>query len=72
MPALRPEAVIEWISANRFSGVATHLCSNRGIFTYVGSFISDLVRLVMTATPYVAGPDVFLTNEAAHAEKKGR
>jgi hypothetical protein len=27
-------------------------------------------RLVMTATPYVAGPDVFLPNAAAHAEKK--
>jgi hypothetical protein len=24
----------------------------------------------MTATPYVAGPDVFLPNAAAHSEKK--
>jgi hypothetical protein len=40
------------------------------MFTYVGSFRSDLMRLVITATPYAAGPDVFLPNAAAHAEKK--
>lgn len=31
---------------------------------------SDLVRLVMTATAYLAGPDVFLPNAVAHAARK--
>src|SRR5258708_27104081 len=33
-------------------------------------FRSDLVRLVMTATAYLAGPDVFLPNAVAHAATK--
>src|SRR5260370_18343258 len=44
--------------------------ANRRIFTYVRPFRSDLVRLVMTATAYLAGPDVFLPNAVAHAATK--
>src|SRR5712672_3167852 len=43
---------------------------NRRIFAYAHPFRSDLVRLVMTATAYLAGPDVFLPNAAAHAARK--
>src|ERR1700682_6118193 len=43
---------------------------NRRIFPYVRPFRSDLVRLVMTATVYLAGPDVFLPNAVAHAARK--
>src|SRR5450756_1943731 len=35
-----------------------------------GSNCSDLGRLVMTATAYPAGPDVFLPNAVAHAARK--
>jgi nucleoside 2-deoxyribosyltransferase len=43
---------------------------NRQLFTYVRPFRSNLVRLVMTATAYLAGPDVFLPNAVAHAATK--
>ena len=43
---------------------------NRRIFTYVRRFRYDLVRLVMTGTAYLAGPDVFLPNAVAHAATK--
>jgi nucleoside 2-deoxyribosyltransferase len=38
--------------------------------TYVRSFKIHPVRLVMTATAYLAGPDVFLPNAVAHAATK--
>jgi nucleoside 2-deoxyribosyltransferase len=38
--------------------------------TYVRPFKIHLVRLVMTATAYLAGPDVFLPNAVAHAATK--
>src|SRR6202035_4798972 len=43
---------------------------NRWIFIYVRPFRSDLVKLVMTATAYLAGPDVFLPDAVAHAASK--
>jgi nucleoside 2-deoxyribosyltransferase len=43
---------------------------DRRIFTYARPFISDLVGLAMTATAYLAGPDVFLPNAVAHAATK--
>jgi nucleoside 2-deoxyribosyltransferase len=38
--------------------------------TYICAFKIHLVRLVMTATAYLAGPDVFLPNAVAHAATK--
>src|SRR4051794_16092030 len=43
---------------------------NRRIFAYARLFRSDLARLVMTATAYLAGPDVFLPDAPAHAARK--
>src|SRR6266568_758223 len=43
---------------------------NRRIFTYVRPFRSDLVRLVMTATAYLAGPDAALPYAFADAATK--
>jgi hypothetical protein len=62
--------VIPRINANRFSGWQRIYARNRRIFTYARPFRSDLVRLAMTATAYLAGPDVFLPNAVAHAATK--
>src|SRR5712664_2407404 len=63
--ALRQERSYNGSARIDSRGWQRNYAPNRRIFTYVGPFRSDLMRLVMTATPYVAGPDVFLPNAAA-------
>jgi nucleoside 2-deoxyribosyltransferase len=58
------------ISAIDSRAGSANYARNRRIFTYARPFRSDLVRLAMTATAYLAGPDVFLPNAVAHAATK--
>jgi Nucleoside 2-deoxyribosyltransferase len=70
MSALRQKLSYNGSARIDSRGWQRNYAPDRQIFTYVRPFRSDLVRLVMTATAYLAGPDVFLPNAIAHAATK--
>jgi len=70
MAALRQKRSYRGLARIDSRGWQRNYAPNRLIFTYVRPFRSDLVRLVMTAIAYLAGPDVFLPNAVAHAATK--
>jgi hypothetical protein len=66
-----PIAVIQRMSANRFSGLAAQLCSEPPDFHLCSSVQIRFGETgYMTGTAYLAGPDVFLPNAVAHAATK--
>src|ERR1019366_5896839 len=70
MTALRQKQSYRGLARIYSRGWQRNFAPNRRIFTYVRPFRSDLVRLAMPITAYLAGPDVFLPNAVAHAATK--